>query len=93
MVRLLHEVLQKRYNALRVPRTDRICWTTLALERDKWKDCWRPLRTPEDQRESRPNAQPSKMELTAAVYPLTLAILYIRSEEMKCCRTANARLQ
>ncbi|KIH49303.1 hypothetical protein ANCDUO_20623 [Ancylostoma duodenale] len=24
--------------------------TTLAFERDKWKDCWRPLDIPEDQR-------------------------------------------
>ncbi|KIH56358.1 hypothetical protein ANCDUO_13461 [Ancylostoma duodenale] len=41
------------YDALRVPRTDRIHWTTLARDRDKWKDCWRPLGTSEDQRESR----------------------------------------
>ncbi|KIH60570.1 hypothetical protein ANCDUO_09179 [Ancylostoma duodenale] len=42
-----------RYDALRVPQTDRIHWTTLARERDKWKNCWRPLGTSEDQRESR----------------------------------------
>ncbi|KIH45988.1 hypothetical protein ANCDUO_23962 [Ancylostoma duodenale] len=40
-----------RHYALRVPRTDRIHWTTLARERDKWKDCWRPLGIPEDQQE------------------------------------------
>ncbi|KIH43863.1 hypothetical protein ANCDUO_26125 [Ancylostoma duodenale] len=44
---------KERHNALRVPQTDRIHWTTLARERDKWKDCWRPLGTSEDQRESR----------------------------------------
>ncbi|KIH47058.1 hypothetical protein ANCDUO_22886 [Ancylostoma duodenale] len=44
---------KERYNALCVPRTDRIHWTTLARKRDKWKDCWRPLGTSEDQRESR----------------------------------------
>ncbi|KIH52056.1 hypothetical protein ANCDUO_17850 [Ancylostoma duodenale] len=37
-----------RYGALRVPRTDRIHWTTPARERDKWKDCWRPLGISED---------------------------------------------
>ncbi|KIH47358.1 hypothetical protein ANCDUO_22584, partial [Ancylostoma duodenale] len=48
---------QDRYDALRVPRTDRIHWTTLARERDKWKDYWRPLSIPEDQRESRPRSK------------------------------------
>ncbi|KIH60822.1 hypothetical protein ANCDUO_08912 [Ancylostoma duodenale] len=42
-----------RYDALRVPQTGRIYWTTLARESDKWKDCWRPLGIAEDQRESR----------------------------------------
>ncbi|EYC42952.1 hypothetical protein Y032_0509g2718 [Ancylostoma ceylanicum] len=44
---------KERYDALRVSRTDRTHWTTLERERDKWKDCWRPLGLPDDQRESR----------------------------------------
>ncbi|KIH68353.1 hypothetical protein ANCDUO_01310 [Ancylostoma duodenale] len=44
---------KERYNALRVPHVDRIHWTTLERERDKWKDCWRPLGISEDQQESR----------------------------------------
>ncbi|KIH53067.1 hypothetical protein ANCDUO_16816 [Ancylostoma duodenale] len=42
---------KERYNALRVLQVDRIHWTTLARERNKWKDCWRPLGISEDQRE------------------------------------------
>ncbi|KIH46217.1 hypothetical protein ANCDUO_23732 [Ancylostoma duodenale] len=44
--------VMQRYNALRVPRVDRIHWTTLAREKNKWKDCWCLLGIPEDQRES-----------------------------------------
>ncbi|KIH60555.1 hypothetical protein ANCDUO_09193 [Ancylostoma duodenale] len=47
------ESFKDRYDGPRVPRTGRIHWTTLARERDKWKDRWRPLGIPEDQRESR----------------------------------------
>ncbi|KIH68925.1 hypothetical protein ANCDUO_00743 [Ancylostoma duodenale] len=44
---------KERYDVLRVPRAGRTQWETLAPERDKWKDSWRPLGVPEDQRESR----------------------------------------
>ncbi|KIH64346.1 hypothetical protein ANCDUO_05342 [Ancylostoma duodenale] len=40
---LFTKSFKNRYNALRVPREDRVHWTTLACERDKWKDCWRRL--------------------------------------------------
>ncbi|KIH63359.1 hypothetical protein ANCDUO_06338 [Ancylostoma duodenale] len=42
----------KKY-ALCVPRTDRIHRATLARERDKWKDCGRPLGIPDHRWESR----------------------------------------
>ncbi|EYC22362.1 hypothetical protein Y032_0017g3304 [Ancylostoma ceylanicum] len=41
--------LEERYDALRLSRTYRTHWTTLTHERDKWKDCWRPLGIPDDQ--------------------------------------------
>ncbi|EYB95700.1 hypothetical protein Y032_0156g3097 [Ancylostoma ceylanicum] len=43
---------KKRYDTPHVSRTDRTHWTTLAPEKDKWKDCWRPLGIPDVQRES-----------------------------------------
>ncbi|KAK6766173.1 hypothetical protein RB195_025836 [Necator americanus] len=45
--------LKEKYDALRVPRERRNHWATLARDRDKWKNHWRPLDQFEDQRESR----------------------------------------
>ncbi|KAK6749193.1 hypothetical protein RB195_001660 [Necator americanus] len=45
--------LKEKYDALGVPRERRNQWATLARDRDKWKNYWRPLDQFEDQRESK----------------------------------------
>ncbi|KAK6735469.1 hypothetical protein RB195_018590 [Necator americanus] len=44
---------KEKYDAIRVPRERRNHWATLARDRNKWKNYWRPLDQFEDQRESR----------------------------------------
>ncbi|KAK6762009.1 hypothetical protein RB195_022923 [Necator americanus] len=45
--------LKEKFDALCVPRERRNHWATLARDRNKWKNYWRPLDQFEDQRESR----------------------------------------
>ncbi|KAK6764947.1 hypothetical protein RB195_025040 [Necator americanus] len=50
---LFTKSFKEKYDALRVPRERRNHSATLARDRDKWKNYWRPLDQFEDQQESR----------------------------------------
>ncbi|KAJ1357070.1 hypothetical protein KIN20_015098 [Parelaphostrongylus tenuis] len=47
------KAMEERYDAQRIPRTRRTHWATLARDRKKWKSCWYPLESLDDQRDDR----------------------------------------
>ncbi|KAJ1355561.1 hypothetical protein KIN20_013015 [Parelaphostrongylus tenuis] len=47
------KAIEERYDAQRIPRARRTHWATLARDREKWKSCWYPLESFDDQREDR----------------------------------------
>ncbi|KIH63384.1 hypothetical protein ANCDUO_06314 [Ancylostoma duodenale] len=68
---------KERYIAHRVPERERIPWTTLARERDKWRDCWRPLGTSEDER-----VHPFEQVTLSSGYNLSLSVVRFREVEL-----------
>ncbi|KAJ1366370.1 hypothetical protein KIN20_027010 [Parelaphostrongylus tenuis] len=47
------KAMEERYDAQRIPRARRTHWATLARDREKWKSCWYPLESLDDQRDDR----------------------------------------
>ncbi|WKY15467.1 hypothetical protein Q1695_000727 [Nippostrongylus brasiliensis] len=47
------ESLNDRFDALRVPRSRRTDWSTMARDRDEWRRYWRSLERIDDQRDDR----------------------------------------
>ncbi|KAJ1369474.1 hypothetical protein KIN20_038447 [Parelaphostrongylus tenuis] len=46
------KAMEERYDAQRIPRVRRTHWATLARDREKWKSCWYPLESLDDQRDT-----------------------------------------
>ncbi|KAJ1356854.1 mitochondrial 54S ribosomal protein YmL35 [Parelaphostrongylus tenuis] len=61
--------MEERYDAQRIPRARRTHWASLARDREKWKSCWYPLESLDDQRDDR--MLPSCRKLLAGGFTLS----------------------